>query len=133
VAQRMAISVRIGRPRRAPQVTPRTSPRTSPSSTARREEMLAGFEQNSENERRKACHNSTPPIPEADHRQQRQRQVGAEVLRLVVDVQATDGHHQERCGWRTGTDDHAIEQHAQRDRIRVRRILLEAFQAAGAA
>ena len=47
--------------------------------------MLAGFEKNSENDHRKTCHNPMPPIPESDHRQRRQDQIGAEVLHFVGD------------------------------------------------
>jgi hypothetical protein len=62
-------------------------------------EMLAGFEENSENEHRKTHYDSSAFIPESDHWQGRQRQVGAEVLHFVVDVQAADGGHYGRRGW----------------------------------
>ena len=98
-AQMSAKSVRDGRPSKVPQLTPAPLARTSPSSAERPgEKCWPGFEQNSKYEHRKACYDSSAPIPELAHWQERQRQVGAEVLHFVVDVQTTDRHQYGRGG-----------------------------------
>ena len=88
---------------------------------AARREVLTRFEEDSQDEHRDACHNPASPIPESDHWQRGQCQVCAEVLDLVADVQAADGHHE---GEAAGNKDPMTTQQnaaAQRNRITFRR------------
>src|ERR1039458_4930424 len=78
-------------------------------------EVLTAFQKNSQYEHREPRHNSSAPIPKSDHGQGRQRQVGAEVLHFVVDVQAADRHHQGRRGGRQRADDDTADQHGPED------------------
>ena len=72
-----------GNTNKAPQLTPAPLARHLQFHGAARREMLGGFQKNAENRRRKACHNSAAPIPEADNGQQRKRQVSGEMHQLM--------------------------------------------------
>jgi len=61
-------------------------------------EVLAAFEESSEYKHGKACYDSPAYIPESDHRQESQRQVSAEMLQFVPDVEAADRDHEGRRG-----------------------------------
>ena len=65
---RIAMQARIGRPRRVPQLTPNAVGNdVSEFHGAAGREVLAAFEESSEDKHRKADYDSTPPITESDH------------------------------------------------------------------
>jgi len=65
---RIAMQARIGRPRRVPQLTPNAvGNHVAEFHGAAGREVLAAFEESSEDKHRKADYDSTPPITESDH------------------------------------------------------------------
>ena len=65
---RIAMQARIGRPRRVPQLTPNAvGNHVAEFHGAAGREVLAAFEESSDDKHRKADYDSTPPITESDH------------------------------------------------------------------
>ena len=74
-------------------------------------EMLARLHEYSQKKHREARPKPSPAVLESDHRQKGERQVGAEVHHLVVDVQTADVHHHRRGSGQQGADDHAADEY----------------------
>ena len=73
-------------------------------------EMLAGLHEDAEKKHGQACLEAGAAVFEADHRQERKREVGAEVHHLVVDVQPADRGHDGRSGRGQGSYHHTTDE-----------------------